>query len=195
MSAQPSAHAGRARALAALELVQLGGDLRAREGAHLLPRVGVRRARRGARRSRRLSRARCARREHHPRAATARASCAPSTTCAAIAVHACAAMPAATGAPLGGGTGRHTHHLPLSSVDLRSGRTPDRSAAPERQPPASTRVSSASTRWALSAAGGFVFLNLTPAQAPALAAQLGGHFRPHSPLRARRAAHRSHAAL
>ena len=84
----------------------LGAGVRTREGAHLLPRMALRRARGGARRTRAPSGCSTSSARASSWCATAKDSCVPSTTSAATAVRACAATtrrPPAQRAVLGGG--------------------------------------------------------------------------------------------
>ncbi len=124
---------GRTGAHPALQLVQLAADLRRREGAHLLPRVDLRRARGGTRRAGRPPRAGCPGRKHPAGAQPRRSRCARSTTSAATAARACAARPAtARRRRCPGGDRRWPHHLSLPPVDLRLRRPAGGSPLPHR---------------------------------------------------------------
>ncbi len=165
------------RADAALELVPLGRGVRAGEGAHFLPRVAVRGARRGARRSR----APTACSTYSARAccccATAQASCAPSTTSAGTAARGCAAMrPLRARAPRACRAGSRAGASP---APITSGPTISTVGWWRRRIlPVSRDFDKGQFSLypvGVECWGGFVFLNLTPAQAAPLAAAARRH--------------------
>src|SRR5207253_445678 len=122
---------------AALDLVSLRERAGGGEGADLLPGVGLCRPRGGARRARSVPRSRCPRREHHPlaqsrggvarllqRLSPSRRATVPRGGCARFG----RGGGIARGAPAPRRHLGRPHHLPLSPVDLRLERPPDRRA-------------------------------------------------------------------
>src|SRR5205823_2184518 len=122
---------------APLDLVSLRERAGGGEGADLLPGVGLCRPRGGARRARSIPRSRCPRREHHPLAQSRGGAArllqrlSPSRR-ATVPRGGCARFGRGGGIARGAAAPRRhlgrPHHLPLSPVDLRLERPPDRRA-------------------------------------------------------------------
>src|SRR5882762_5773754 len=162
---------GRSASHPAIELVSLGERICRGEGADLLPRLAVCRARGRADRTRRVPAARCPRRKHHSGAQRAESAarllqCLPAPRDAPVPGAGCGGPRRCAAA---GGHRRRAYHLWTYDLDGRLIAAPYLSGQPQFDKALFSLYPAGVESW-----GGFVFLNLTPSRAAPLQQQIAG---------------------